>query len=84
MWMGGRPPLGYEIRDRKLEIVAAEAETVRHIFARYAELGAVLDLRDKLASAGITAKRHVSVAGNCGFRFKPAGYSDMKPAGVPI
>jgi hypothetical protein len=20
----------------------------------------------------------------CGFRFKPAGYSDMKPAGIPI
>ena len=20
----------------------------------------------------------------CGFRFKPAGYSDLKPAGIPI
>lgn len=64
MWMGGRPPLGYEVRDRKLEIVEAEAETVRHIFTRYTELGSVLDLRDELAAAGITAKRHVSVAGN--------------------
>ena len=64
MWMGGRPPLGYEVRERKLEIVEAEAETVRHIFTRYAELGSVLDLRDELAAAGITAKRHVSVAGN--------------------
>lgn len=64
MWMGGRPPLGYEVRDRKLEIVDAEAETVRHIFARYAELGSVLELRDELAAAGITAKRHVSGAGN--------------------
>ena len=64
MWMGGRPPLGYEVRDRKLEIVEAEAETVRHIFRRYAELGSVFDLRDDLAASGITAKRHVSVSGN--------------------
>jgi DNA invertase Pin-like site-specific DNA recombinase len=64
MWMGGRPPLGYEVRERKLETVEAEAETVRHIFSRYAELGSVLDLRDELAAAGITAKRHVSVTGN--------------------
>ena len=64
MWMGGRPPLGYEVRDRKLEIVEDEAETVRHIFSKYAELGSVLDLRDELAAKGITAKRHVSVGGN--------------------
>jgi DNA invertase Pin-like site-specific DNA recombinase len=64
MWMGGRPPLGYEVRDRKLEIVDEEAETVRHIFRRYSELGSVFDLRDDLAAARITAKRHVSVGGN--------------------
>ncbi|MFC3640148.1 recombinase family protein [Camelimonas fluminis] len=64
MWMGGRPPLGYEVRDRKLEIVEEEATTVRHIFGRYAETGSVLELRAELASAGITAKRHVSATGN--------------------
>ena len=64
MWMGGRPPLGYEIRDRKLEIVEDEAETVRHIFRRYVELGSVFVLRDDLAASGVTAKRHVSVSGN--------------------
>jgi DNA invertase Pin-like site-specific DNA recombinase len=64
MWMGGRPPLGYEVCDRKLEIVEEEAETVRHIFRRYAELGSVFDLRDDLVATGITAKRHVSVSGN--------------------
>ena len=41
MWMGGVPPLGYAIRDRKLIIVEREAETVRHIFQRYAALGSV-------------------------------------------
>ncbi|MCL8385893.1 recombinase family protein [Xanthobacter aminoxidans] len=64
MWMGGRPPLGYEVRDRKLEIVEVEAQTVRQIFERYAKLGSVLELGEELAAAGITAKRHVSAAGN--------------------
>ncbi|MCG5234367.1 recombinase family protein [Xanthobacter oligotrophicus] len=64
MWMGGRPPLGYEVRDRKLEIVEIEAQSVRHIFERYTELGSVLELGEELAVAGITAKRHVSATGN--------------------
>jgi len=63
MWMGGRPSLGYEIRDRELVIVESEAETVRHIFRRYVELKSVLALRDDLASAGVVAKRFVSAAG---------------------
>src|SRR5205085_5142432 len=37
MWMGGVPPLGYRVRDRKLVIVDGEAEIVRSIFRRYAE-----------------------------------------------
>src|SRR6202049_4678330 len=39
MWMGGVPPLGYEARDRTLVVVDSEAEIVRCIFRRYAELG---------------------------------------------
>jgi len=31
MWMGGNLPLGYDLRDRKLVINLAEAETVRYI-----------------------------------------------------
>src|SRR4051794_15151033 len=30
MWMGGVPPLGYAVRDRKLIVIKQEAETVRH------------------------------------------------------
>jgi site-specific DNA recombinase len=41
LWMGGPVPLGYVNRDKKLEIVPEEAETVRWIFRRYLELGAV-------------------------------------------
>src|SRR6201993_3787524 len=32
MWMGGVPPLGYTIRDRKLVVVEPEVEMVRAIF----------------------------------------------------
>ena len=41
MWMGGNVPLGYDAKDRKLVVNEKEAETVRHIFHRYAELGSV-------------------------------------------
>jgi hypothetical protein len=46
MWMGGVPPLGYQAQDRKLIIVDSEAEIVRFIFRRYAELGSVQLLKD--------------------------------------
>src|SRR6202140_4972417 len=41
IWMGGLPPLGYDVRERKLIVNQSEAETVRGIFARYLELGSV-------------------------------------------
>ena len=46
--MDGRPsPLGYDVKDRKLVVNPAEAETVRHIYRRYLELGSVLDAARK-------------------------------------
>ncbi|WP_162789138.1 MULTISPECIES: recombinase family protein [Sphingomonas] len=39
IWMGGSPPLGYEVQDRKLVVNDVDAATVRHIFRRYVELG---------------------------------------------
>ena len=41
MWMGGVPPLGYRVEDRKLVVIDSEAETVRAIFRCYAERGSV-------------------------------------------
>ena len=35
LWMGGLPSLGYDVKDRKLVVNEAEAETVRMIFRRY-------------------------------------------------
>ena len=51
MWMGGIVPLGYDAREGKLHINAAEAETVHFIFRRYLQLGSISslikDLKDK-------------------------------------
>ena len=33
--MGGPPPLGYDVRDRKLVVNENEAELVRRIFKRF-------------------------------------------------
>src|SRR4029450_12558319 len=44
MWMGGPPPLGYDIRDRKLVVNEAEAALVRHIFERFVKLGSATNL----------------------------------------
>tara|TARA_R110001592_G_scaffold222022_1_gene477037 strand:- start:1034 stop:2581 length:1548 start_codon:yes stop_codon:yes gene_type:complete len=63
MWMGGNPPLGYDCRDRKLEVVEAEAETVRHIFRRYVALGNVRALKADLDAAGIVSKLRTSAGG---------------------
>ncbi len=64
MWMGGVPPLGYDIRDRSLVVNEAEARTVRHIFETYVALGAVRPLQEQLDAERITSKRHISAKGN--------------------
>jgi site-specific DNA recombinase len=56
MWMGGYPPLGYDVRDRKLVVNEAEAETGCYIFRRYRELGSVRLLKEHLDAAGIVSK----------------------------
>src|SRR5271169_2406551 len=63
MWMGGVPPFGYQTQDRKLIIVGSEAEIVRFIFRRYAELGSVRLLKDELQARSIQSKLRVSASG---------------------
>jgi site-specific DNA recombinase len=63
MWMGGNPPLGYDIRDRKLVVNVVEAGTVRHIFRRYVALRSVRLLAEDLADGGITSKQWLSTSG---------------------
>ena len=59
MWMGGNPPLGYDVKDRKLIVNEAEAETVRDIFRLYREIRSVRELRSRLQTEGVTSKRRV-------------------------
>ena len=57
MWMGGMPPLGYDVKDRKLVVNDEEARIVVDIYRRYLALKSVRALRDELAGAGVKSKR---------------------------
>ena len=50
MWMGGLPPLGYDIRNRKLIVNQEEAKILLHIFRRYVEIRWVRALKAELDS----------------------------------
>jgi site-specific DNA recombinase len=67
MWMGGLPPLGYDVKVRKLVVNEEEARTVLHIFRRYLELKSVRALKTELEEAGIRSKRRILTDGTaCG------------------
>jgi site-specific DNA recombinase len=67
MWMGGLPPLGYDVKDRKLVVNDDEARTVLHTFRRYLELKSVRVLKSELEEAGIRSKRRTLMDGTpCG------------------
>src|SRR5262249_61753004 len=59
MWMGGMPPLGYDVKDRKLVVNDEESRTVVDIYRRYLALKSVRALKEELAVAGIKSKRRV-------------------------
>jgi hypothetical protein len=63
MWMGGVPPLGYDVSERRLTVNETEAGTVREIFERYLVLGAVRLLRNDLERRGVVSKVRVSRTG---------------------
>ncbi len=63
MWMGGVPPLGYDVQDRKLVINEPEAVLVRDIFTRYAEHGSAAQLVRELQIEGHTTKAWVTQGG---------------------
>ncbi|RYG28058.1 MAG: recombinase family protein, partial [Burkholderiales bacterium] len=60
MWMGGPPPLGYNVLDRKLVVNGAEADTVRHIFERFIVLRSGPELGIELELDGIRSKARLS------------------------
>ena len=52
MWMGGCPPLGYVVKDRKLVENPADAAHVRWVFARFVEIGSPDAGRDRSGPCG--------------------------------
>ena len=56
MWMGGVPPIGYDVRNRRLVPNEREAKVVRHIFQRFVELGSSTMLVKELRLDGVTSK----------------------------
>jgi hypothetical protein len=63
MWMGGLPPLGYDVRDRKLVVNEREAEKVRSIYRSYAALGSVRELKDELDRKRMVSKARLDKFG---------------------
>jgi DNA invertase Pin-like site-specific DNA recombinase len=63
MWMGGRVPLGYDLKDRKLIVNPAEAKQVQEIFHAYLEVGCVRKLRAHLEQRRVLSRVRVSPSG---------------------
>ena len=68
MWMGGVPPLGYDLpvdpQTRALVVNQSEAEQVRLIFDRYLQLRSVSALEAQLKEEGVCSKSWVTSGGN--------------------
>ena len=67
LWMGGVPPLGYDPppdpRVRVLAVNAAEAETVRTLFALCAQASGLAVVEREAARLGLRSKRHAFRSG---------------------
>jgi site-specific DNA recombinase len=63
LWMGGYVPLGYEAAGRTLTINAAEAETIRTLFALYEEHRALNLVAGQAERLGLRSKRYVTQSG---------------------
>ncbi|MGB9419051.1 MAG: recombinase family protein [Acidobacteriaceae bacterium] len=64
MWMGGRVPLGYDLKDRKLIVHPAEAKQVQEIFRAYLEVGCVRKLKAHLDQGRVLSKVRISASGH--------------------
>jgi DNA invertase Pin-like site-specific DNA recombinase len=57
MWMGGVPPYGYRVENRKLVVDEERADHVRWIFARFLEIGSGTELAREVGTRGIRTTR---------------------------
>ena len=63
-WVGGVPPLGYDVANRKLVVNEAEAAVVRRIFTDYPRVGSTTMLVQQLRYEGVTTKSWIAQSGN--------------------
>jgi DNA invertase Pin-like site-specific DNA recombinase len=63
MWMGGPPPLGYDVCDRKLLVNEPEAALVLRVFERFLSLGSATLLVKELNAEGCRTKSWTSRSG---------------------
>ncbi|MBD9529487.1 recombinase family protein [Paracoccus sp. PAR01] len=57
IWMGGVPPYGYTVKDRKLVVIEDKATEVRWLFDRFAELGSATELAREVTKRGLRTSR---------------------------
>ena len=63
LWMGGNPPLGYDVVNKKLIPNAVEAANVRTLFEKYLELQSVNALTEYASAHNIYAKQWTTAKG---------------------
>lgn len=64
MFVGGHPPFGYELMNKKLVVHPAEAEVVCTLFKRYLELKSYQKLAKECAQMGVTRRERTSKRGH--------------------
>jgi DNA invertase Pin-like site-specific DNA recombinase len=63
MWMGGIPPLGYDVVERKLIVNEEEAELVRRLFSDYVRTDSLTMLMQHLRDQGVRTKTWITQDG---------------------
>ncbi len=63
MWMGGCPPLGYDIENSCLVINETEADAVRYIYHSFCNSHSLADTTDVVNSGNIRTKRYTTRQG---------------------
>ena len=64
MWMGGTPPLGYDIGDRKLIVNEEESKVVKDIYDSFLKSQSVTEVARWMNGRGFTMKSWTSRKGN--------------------
>jgi len=74
LWMGGVPPLGYDVQNRLLVVNEREAAVVRRIFEEMLTIGSTTQIARNLTAEGVTTKSWMTQDG----QFRPGARIDKK------